>query len=341
MENSTMVFPRQVDIEVSDICQLRCKGCPFTFQEGKGGFMKMDLWNSIVDRIVKEREDCGWNPVAVNWLNGEPLLHPNYVEMTQRLVKENISNYTTTNGLIWNEDFFQLITQKNSVYQIIFSLDGLPHSFSHSIEKARPGSDRERILSTIRRFADLKIKNGNNLDMAVKIVHRGQDYEEIEEYIYYWLNQPGIDYVCVGKMLDEDTVDDMRIYPCRYSDPMFMVIKRDGDIVPCSYNNSATNERWFQKNMNWPNVRNDTPLLELYNSEPLKRFRKDQQERVFYGPCQRCGFAYTGHGMRGEIQFRDPKKQQGFHIYYRSDYYNQFFSFKDSAKPDSFYEYRS
>jgi hypothetical protein len=302
--------------------------------------MDLSLYHSIVDRVVRERKETGWNPTIVPWLNGCPLLHPNYYEIIERLVKENLRAYITTNGMIWNEELFQLITRENSLYQIIFSLDGLPFGFSRSIEKARPGSNRNKILDTIDRFAKLKIEKGNNLDMAVKIVHRGQDYEEIEDFIYYWLNQPEIDYVCVGKMLDEDTVDDMRIYPCRYSDPMFMVIKQDGDIVPCSYNHSATNERWFQKNRNWPNVRNETPLLELYNSPPLREFREKQREGIFEGPCKRCGFAYTGNGVRGQIEFRDPSKRNGKPIFYRADYYNQFFSYKNSSKPDSFYEYK-
>jgi MoaA/NifB/PqqE/SkfB family radical SAM enzyme len=332
------VFPRQVIIETSSLCQLRCKGCPINEAEG-GDFISPQLYYSIIDRIVKEREETGWNPVVIPWLNGEPLLNPNLYDYLKYLTLHNLKSYITTNGMVFDPKVFGLITEKNSIYQLIFSLDGLPFAESKSIEKARPGSDRGKILDTIRRVAELKIIQGNHIDLAVKIVHRGQDYEEIENYIYYWLNQPGIDYVCVGKMLDEDTVDDMRIYPCRYSDPMFLVIRHDGDIVPCAYNDAVVNGKWFTRNAKWPNVGYDKPLLELYNTGPIEEFRKEQHEGRFYGPCQTCGFAYTGHGFRGVVEWRDVKKQDGRRLWYHSDHYNSFYSYKCSMKDDSFYRY--
>lgn len=327
-----MIVPKQIDIETSAVCQLRCKGCPINYAS-KGAYMDRNLWHSIVDRVCRERRE-DWNPTIVNWLNGEPLLHPDYYEFCERLSRENLRYYITTNGHIWNEELFNLIVQPNSCYQIIWSLDGLPDERSRSIEKARPGSNRELVLKNISRFLDLAQSTGGFIDVAVKLCHRGQDYEEVEEYIQYWLHR-GVDYVCIGDMLDEDTVDDMRIYPCKYSDTMFMVIKYDGDIVPCSYNNAATNDRWFNKHAGWPNVRNDTPLLELYNSPEMTKFRENQRRGIFAGPCKACGFAYTGSGIRGKVTFRG----SGLEVSYHRDYYNQFFSLREEhQKPDSFYD---
>jgi MoaA/NifB/PqqE/SkfB family radical SAM enzyme len=338
--------PLQLDIEVSAACQLSCVGCPINFDGGHGKLMSSELFHSILDRLVRERKTDDWHPTLVPWLNGEPLLHPHYPEFVRRILDERFRAYITTNGMIWSDEVFQLITSPDSsFYQIIFSLDGLPDPRSKSIEGCRPGSDRQVILANIDRFRKLKLEKKSPLDLAVKIVHRGQDFEEIEEYVYYWLRQPGIDFVVVGKMLSEYTSFDSRLYPCRYSDNMFMVITWDGDLVPCSYNHDAKNGRWFSKSPQlfpvWPNVRNDLPLLHLYNSAPLAKFRSDQTQGIFHGPCRQCGFAYTGHGFKGKVEFRDPLKQGIGPLFTSNDYYNTFYSLHEKKKPDSFYRFRN
>jgi radical SAM protein with 4Fe4S-binding SPASM domain len=321
------IKPLQVDIEVSSRCNLRCKGCPINYQSDRGRFMDLDLFKSIVDRI-------NWDCTLVPWLNGEPLLHPDYTEMIKYITKADKRAYITTNGMQWNEELFQHITEPNSIYQIIFSLDGLPHEFSRSIELARPGSNRKTILGTIERFLELREKKGKYIDVAVKICERGQDYEEIENYIYYWLKR-GVSYVCVGKMLDAVNDSEMRIYPCRYSDNMFMVIRVDGEVVACSYHPVAHNENYF----GFGNVRNDTPLLEIYNNEKMQKFREDQKQGIFRGPCRNCGFAYTGDGFKGMVKFRNAERKEMGWVSVHYDYYNTFYSLRPSLKPDQFYGY--
>lgn len=312
-----LLEPRQIDIEVTSKCNLQCKGCPTNLQSGAGEHMDFKLFKSIVDRV-------NWDCTLVPWLNGEPLLHPRYADMIQYIVKSGHRAYITTNGHYWNEKVFQTITDVNSIYQIIFSLDGIPEDWSRSIELARPGSDRVLVMKNLNKFAKLKAMKGNNIDLAVKICERGQDWEEIENYVGYFLAWPEIDFVIVGKMLDRETEPGSRIYPCRYSDNMFMVIRSDGEVVACSYHPEVHNENYFK----FGNVRNDIPLLEIYNNEKMRRFRENQRNGIFEGPCKTCGFAYTGDGFLGHIQFRNEKLKEKYPrgVYWHNDYYNQFFS---------------
>ncbi len=312
--------PRQIDIEVTSKCNLRCKGCPVNSQSGAGEHMDLDLFKSIVYRV-------NWECTLVPWLNGEPLLHPNYAEMIKYIADRGHRAYITTNGHFWNEEVFQTITDENNIYQLIFSIDGLPMPGSKSIELARPGSNRDLVMENLRMFIELKRKKGNNIDLAVKICERGQDWEEIENYIAHFLLIEGVDFVILGKMLDRKTEKGSRIYPCRYSDNMFMVIRSDGEVVACSYHPKVHNENCFQ----FGNVRNDTPLLDIYNNPKMTAFRKDQHEGIFADPCDTCGFAYTGDGFVGHLKFRDSTLSQ-IHpngVSYHNDYYNQFYSLKE------------
>jgi len=317
--SENLLKPKQIDIEVSSHCNLKCRFCPGL----DSTFMHMDveLFESIIDRV-------NFKTTIVPWLNGEPLLHPEYPRMLQAIEKKNLRYYITTNGMIWRDDVFDIILdQKSSCYQLIISLDGMLNS--RSIELARPGTKVNRVWETIKTVLKRKPQN---LDLAVKICRRGQDYEEIEQYISFWLEH-GVDYVCVGDaLIEEENPVGFRSNPCQYSDNNFMVIKVDGRLVRCAYNDLATNDEQYSFGV----MDKTTPLLEIYNNDFYTRFREDQNSGIYPGPCDTCGISYTGHGMSGSIKFRNPHLIQDT-IYYQRDYYNSFFSLKEKRKSPEYY----
>ena len=315
-----MLIPKQVILEVTSRCQLRCKGCPLTLSGYPRGDMDLGYFESVIDRI-------DFPCVVIPWMNGEPLLHPGYADMVRYVTDRKLPMYITTNGHIWHEELFQHITDDTSCYQIIVSLDGMPGSAS--ITAARPGSNAYKVVTTIEGLLDLKRRKDALLDVAVKIVNRGQDWEEIERYILYWLER-GVDYVCEGRMLSECTVDHMRRYPCQYYDNNFMVIRWDGRLVLCAYNDQVVNRGANPLG----ELDATTDLLEVYNGEAYEHYRRRQKVGIYDGPCAACGFAYTGMGMDGEVRFRRALDKR---IFYRRDYYNQFYSLKEKRKPVRYY----
>jgi MoaA/NifB/PqqE/SkfB family radical SAM enzyme len=318
-----MLIPKQIDIEVTSACNLKCKFCPTLSEYHKPEHIDPEFFKSIIDRV-------DFKTVIVPWLNGEPLLHPDYAELTKYISKAKIPFYTTTNATIWNDEFFEHITDNDTMcYQLIFSLDGLWDT--NSIEKARPATNRKVVRENIERFIKLKNKKNPNLDLCLKICKRGQDYEEFEDYIDYWLNTEGVDFVCVGSPLVDDNVDNMRTYPCQYSDNNFMVIKPDRRVCFCAYNDEMTNNHDNKVGI----LDYKSNLLDFYNNEKFTEFRENQRKGIFHPVCQTCGFAYTGHGFEGVIYFRKHPERK---VFYHQDYYNQFFSFKQKWKPLEYYK---
>ena len=85
------LIPKQVDIEVTNRCNLQCKYCPNTCNKGfPVGDMDLDFFKSIVDRI-------NFPTTVVAWLNGEPFMHPKYDEMVRYLNAKGQRFYVTTN----------------------------------------------------------------------------------------------------------------------------------------------------------------------------------------------------------------------------------------------------
>ena len=335
-------IPKQIIIEPTSRCNLACMGCPIFRETGyPPGDMDLNYFKSIVDRVVAEGLD---DTTLVLFFNGEPLIHPQYYEMVKYVIDRDVKCYITTNGTIWNEDLFNLIMQPNSCYQLIVSIDGLFEEWSNSIEIARPGTVRKVLKRNIDRLIDMRDayadwipQDGDNdprrhanIDLAIKSVHRGQDYQEIERMVDYWLRR-GVSYVCIGKMLGESTHPKGRIYPCRYFDDMFLCVRWDGRVVACAYNEEMSNKDAAQLG----HLDYTTSLVEFYNNERYRHLRLDQEAGKFHAPCDTCSFNYTGMGFDGAVKFRDPNLLKD-EISYHSGYYNEFFSLHRKREGSNF-----
>lgn len=321
------LIPQQIDIEITSRCNLACKLCP-SLTDPRSGDMPLSVFKAITTRAAAECPEAA----IVPWLNGEPFLHPEYDKMLLHLNALGLRYYVTTNATLPREDVFEaLLAPDSGAYQIIFSLDGLPGEESRSIEIARPGTNRELVLSTIRSFMARARRVRPELDVAVKICERGQDWEEIERFIQEWLLE-GASYVCLGKPLSGENATSMRIYPCQYSDHKFMVIKSDLRLVPCAYNVESTKGDI----VNFGTYDGSSSILEAYNNPAYTEFRENQRKGVFKGPCELCTFAYTGAGFGGTVTFR-AGPLAGVPLFHKRDYYNSFFSRVEKGKPSSFY----
>jgi hypothetical protein len=321
-----MKSPKFVALEITNRCQLQCKGCFSSSEDYPKGDMDPNFFYSVIDRMDPKTMTLN------EYANGECLLHPKILDFVSYTIAKGIRNYITTNGMILNEDLFKLIlTNPSQCYQLIFSLDGLWDNNSLSIEQCRPGSNRIQIKRTIERALEMKHKLSSATDVMVKICKRGQDWEEIEHYISYWLKY-GADAVIVGELFTDFSTPGLRIYPCQYSDDQFMLIRWDQTARMCMYHPKVMNEGLL------PIGKLDytTPLLDFYNSPPYREFRDMQSHGYFPEPCKNCGISYTGSGIRGSIRFRNLALLQE-KIYYRKDHYNEFWSLQDKGKPDSVY----
>jgi MoaA/NifB/PqqE/SkfB family radical SAM enzyme len=317
------MVPKQVDIEVTNACNLQCKYCPNVCNDSfPVGHMKLKFFKSIVDRIY-------WPCTVVAWLNGEPFLNPEYCEMVKYLNERKQRFYVTTNLTIWRQDVLEELLRKDSYcYQLIVSMDGLPGT--GNISKARPGTNEVELLGNVKKLLKLKKKLGGWTEIAFKICERGQDWGEIEKYIRYWLEDDKADFIVVGKPLKDENAECMRTEPCQYSDNNFMVIRWNGMLSVCAYNDKAANKGM----LSYGTLNETDDLIDVYNNEAISKFREDQRNGEFHEPCASCAFAYTGEGAYGKIRFRsDPTRE----YFYRFDYYNSFYSSYDNSKPNSYY----
>ena len=315
-----MRIPRQIALELSTLCNLKCTLCPTrdeSMQRSDTGNMETEFVYSIVDRIIAEHMDTS----LTLSVNGESLLHPDIVKILRYITDRNIACYLTTNSSIYHPELFDLMTEKNSFYQLIFSVAGLYDPRSSAIEKGMPGLDRDVSKRNIETFIDLWQRKGKNLELGIKTCRRGQGQEELEHLIEYWLEK-GVSFVAIGRPLS-DTTGGMPMYPCRYFDDMAMFVRTNGTVLPCTYNVKVANEHAIEIGK----LGMTESLIELYNNAEYRELRRKHYAGAFPYPCNTCGVVYNGDGFIGTAQFRNRNMSQRM-IYWHDDYSNTFYSYE-------------
>ena len=144
-------LPIRLWVETSSRCNLKCRLC---INKDMPINMKGDMDFKLYKKIIDEVKDYVFD---VNLFHrGEPLIHPQIVEMIKYAGKNNIKTRLHTNGVLLTPELsMKLIT--SGLNLISFSFDGYTRS---TYEKNRVGATYENTLGNIIDF--LKIKKELN-----------------------------------------------------------------------------------------------------------------------------------------------------------------------------------
>jgi len=154
-------------IEISSICNLRCKMCPYQHKDIEQGLMEWDLFTKLADELAPLSE-------AIHIFNrGEPFTHPRVYEMIDYIQEKGIKAIIATNALLMDEKKI-LEHLKNGL--LVISC----HAGDRETYKKITGTDG---FDEVRRKI-IWIKNNNphgNLEFGVKFVklpeNNGQEKE--------------------------------------------------------------------------------------------------------------------------------------------------------------------
>src|SRR5208337_1415674 len=138
-------YPNTIGIETTNLCNLSCLICPRPLMHRKTGLMDFSLFRKIVDES-KGRTELLYMANGV----GEPLFHPNIIEMIEYANKNGIHTMIGTNGTLLTKDLTNRLF--NSGLDIIeLSIDA---ATSSTYNKIRGGKNYEQLLKNLRTFAE-------------------------------------------------------------------------------------------------------------------------------------------------------------------------------------------
>jgi len=114
------LFPRYMDIELTNYCNFRCLMCPtgtHTFQR-EAGFMSDEIYAKILEEIKEYKTPLRF----IRW--GEPLLHKNFLKYLKMAKEQGILCHLNTNGSLINDEMINKIIDIG-LESIKFSFQGI------------------------------------------------------------------------------------------------------------------------------------------------------------------------------------------------------------------------
>src|SRR5262249_20361470 len=143
--------PREVFVEVTATCNIKCPMCPVTTGlDRPRGTMSYDLFEKIL------RDVAGRVPQMSLFLAGEPLLHKRIFDMVEAGTREGIYTRIHTNALLLTEEKIVRIFE-SGLDELSFSFDG---PTKERYDRVRVGGDYDTCVRLIKRVMEVKRGRG-------------------------------------------------------------------------------------------------------------------------------------------------------------------------------------
>lgn len=276
--------PAFASVEPTTACNLSCPECPAgtgKFFRKKGNIKKEDFCNYI-DKLLPN----------LIWLNlyfqGEPFLHPQFMDMIAYAGKKNIYTATSTNGHFLTDENCKALIDAG-LDRIVISIDGLDQE---TYQRYRRGGDvntvKDGVIRLVKHKAaqrskkpyiilqSLLLKSNENQLIALKNWWKETGADELQLkkaqfYDFYEGNQlmPDNQSVSRYRKVDEGKFVINSKLPDYCKRLWFtVVITWDGELVPCCFDKDAA--------FSYGNISSGS-LNEIWKGEKSINFRK----RVF------------------------------------------------------------
>jgi radical SAM protein with 4Fe4S-binding SPASM domain len=220
-------FPLHLDIEPTNVCNLRCPFCATTHNRYQKGFMKEKTWKAILD----EGGENGLYSLKFTF-RGEPLLHKDLPEMVRYAKEAGVMDvYFNTNAVRLDELMIRELIDAG-LDRISISFEGYTKEV---YEKYRVGAIFENVVKNIETLRDIKKELGSDKPLTrIQTVLVPELQGKSKEYTEFWESRS--DEVAYLDMKDEEgNPNHMGIISDWACPQVFqrMTITSDGKILPC------------------------------------------------------------------------------------------------------------
>ncbi len=278
------IYPKYVEIEITNKCNQQCIYCPRTILKRKEENMDFSLYKRIVDELSNTYEDI----VLSFTLMGEPLLHPEFKRFVEYTLKESkiYSLIVETNGTLLDNDIIDFLSKfpLNKLI-VIFNINSLDEEVYSKLHGSNLFS---KVVENIKKF--LTYNDINKYRSFIQIIKMKDNFYEIDKFYEYWkkftdniIIQKYNNYA--GKLIDKNVVDLTPIdrIPCWHLQ-RDMEIFVNGDVPVCK---QVINDEIIVGNIGNSSIKEIwNKMEEYYKDNYLKKYKK-------LTLCQKCDEWYT------------------------------------------------
>ena len=186
-------FPFEVQIGITNRCNLDCIFCPHRISKRKKGNMELDLLDHILNQVSPYVDTVDLS------FDGEPFLHPNWVECIEACHRHKINPMLETNAMLMDESMSREVLAVG-ISSITFSIDAAtPETYS----KLKPSGNYRRVVSNVEKFLSLagKVERRKKPYIQIQFVRTEENSSEAGEFLKYWQGK-GADVVHIKPMLN-------------------------------------------------------------------------------------------------------------------------------------------
>lgn len=282
----TMSLPIAVKIDISPLCNLRCTVCVHCHPDGnkileKQRFnYKQQMSVKQYERIITEIKN--YVSVVSLYYFGDPLLHPDLDKLCEVTANAGLNSHVCTNLSLNMSDEKIANLIKSGLTFLTVCVDGISQE---KYSKTRVGGNVELVLLNLERFCKIRKQLKQTYPKIevqyIKYQHNIDEFEEAKKLLY----KCGVDRVVefwgfLHNYTDNDPSNinvvgpqKQRFFPRCYWPYFFMLIKYNGDVLPCCY--YRVGEQYSKTNS--PRVLGnvfDTSIREVWNSRKYQDSRK-------------------------------------------------------------------
>lgn len=299
-------------------CNLGCPMCPYTdgnseirrfYRERKGDLMPVELWSKMAD-------ECGRYGAWMRCTGGgEPMLHPQMVEMLEYAKARGARVWMNTNGSMFGpfpKHRAKLERMLRAGIDLVeFSMDAGDAQTYAQVRPPRGGPPRDPEkwwgdhVENVRAALALRRELRSPSRIVVSIIRQQVIEATLERTIEFWLHDVGVDEVITRKFLswDDNTnislgnALDVHLYehlPTERKEPCVWPFERLnvdtlGRVALCGQDISFRTSHLF------PNV-NDVSIREVWLSEAFNRYRRlhFKGRGAEAWPCRGCSAWLAG-----------------------------------------------
>ena len=332
-------FPLMVVLSIIYPCNFGCPNCPYTdgnseirrfYRERQGDLFPVPLWRKIADEA---------GPYGA-WLRctggGEPMLHPEMVDMIEYAKERGARVWLNTNGSM----FGPYAPQRRKLERVVsagidlieFSMDAGDAETYAQVRPPRGGPPRdpqqwwERQVACVRAALEMRKRYIAPTRVVVSIIRQEAVEGKLEAAVDFWLKNVGVDEVITRKFLSWDdntaiSLDnalDKHLYkdqPAEKKEPCVWPFERLnvdtlGRIALCGQDIS------FRTATQFPNA-NDVSIKEIWQGEMFNWYRRMHLagRGTECWPCRGCSAWLAGirdwkHGWLQVLQKSGDRLQQ-------------------------------
>lgn len=289
-------YPTGIAIEVNNTCNLNCVFCwsRKNITRPIGVMKKEDVFKIIDDASPYISWMCPY-------FQGEPLLHPNIVEIVEHANKKGLMTEISTNAMLLNEAMSRkLINAK--LDSIVLSFDG---ATKENYEKNRRGANFERVTNNIRTLSKLrKAMRSRRPHILIQMIVTKDNAHEVEAFKELSKSM-GVDEIFIRNLSlanttqeqEREAIQDLMVegtyeiedgkiveHSNKICKTRVPIVMQDGEVGVCCFD--------FNAKYSFGNAIKQHIIHDIWNSKRYTDFRNHQMKHMMLDICKQCRSSY-------------------------------------------------